>query len=51
MRAAKGSPVRSYFDGCVSGRSECSGKQIRNGLFVLNMIGWIIILGGIELLT
>lgn len=50
MRVAGWSPVRS-FENCVSGRSACSGKQMRNGFFVLNMIAWALILAGFELLT
>jgi hypothetical protein len=35
----------------VSGRTPCSGKQMRNGFFMLNLIAWVIILTGIEFLT
>jgi hypothetical protein len=51
MQVAKWNTVRSYFDSCVAGRAECSGKQMRNGFVVLNLVVWAVILAGIQLLT
>lgn len=51
MQAARRSAVRSYFESCIAGRAECSGRQMRNGLLVLNLIVWALILAGFELLT
>jgi hypothetical protein len=35
----------------MSGRSQCTGRQMRSGFFVLNLIAWIVILTGVHLLT
>jgi len=51
MWVAKPGAIRSYFETCVSSRAQCSGRQMRNGFFVLNMVVWAVILAGIELLT
>ncbi len=51
MQIARWGPVRSYFDSCVAGRSECSGRQIRNGFFMLNLIVWALIFAGIGFLA
>ena len=51
MRIAGWNPIRSYFGTCVSGRAECSGRQMRNGFFVLNLIVWAAIFAGVEFLT
>jgi hypothetical protein len=42
---------RTYFGNCLSGRDACSGRQMRNGFFVLNFVAWVVILAGFELLT
>jgi hypothetical protein len=51
MRVAGWSPVRSYFGNCLSAPSACSGRQMRNGFFFLNLIAWALIFAGFELLT
>lgn len=51
MQVAKWGTVRSYLEVCIYGRKECSGRQMRNGFFVLNLFFWVIILVGIQLLT
>ena len=51
MQVARWTTLRSYFNSCVTVRSECSGRQMRNSFFVLNLLAWAIILAGIELLT
>jgi hypothetical protein len=51
MQVAKWNTVRSYFETCIYSQQECSGRQMRNGFLVLNLIAWAIILAGIQLLT
>jgi hypothetical protein len=51
MQVARWRTVLSYFDTCVSDRQPCSGRQIRNGFFVINLIVWMLILAALELLT
>lgn len=51
MQVAKWNTVRSYFETCALSGRECSGRQMRNGFLMLNLIAWAIILVGIKLLT
>jgi hypothetical protein len=51
MQVARWSIVRSCFETCVSGGRGCSGRQMRNGFLVLNLIVWAVVLAGIKLLT
>jgi hypothetical protein len=51
MQVARWSSVRSYFDSCITGRTECSGRQMRNSFLVLDLVVWAVILAGIKLLT
>ena len=51
MWVARSNSIRSYFGTCLGARAECSGKQMRNGFLMLNLIAWAIILAGVEFLT
>jgi len=42
---------RSFFNHCVAGRGECSARQMRGGLFVLNLLAWAIIFTAVRILA
>jgi len=39
-------PIRFRIENCFSGQTDlaCSGRQMRNGLFAINMIVWVFII-------
>jgi len=41
MLNAKWKQIRLQVDYC--GRASCSGRQMRNGFFTLNLIAWVLI--------
>lgn len=46
MPIARWIPIRFYFEYCLLSRSnaQCSSRQIRNGLFAINLIAWVFII-------
>lgn len=50
MPIARWSQLHAYFECCV-GRASCSGRQMRNGFFMLNLIAWVLLIIGAELLA
>jgi hypothetical protein len=53
MPAAKRGPAHSSFECCMFHplHPACSGRQMRNGFFVLNILAWILAILTIRLLV
>jgi hypothetical protein len=49
--AARRVLTRFRFDHCLFARRPCSGRQMRNGLILANMIVWVLIVAALTLLA